>query len=263
MSDGSPASSPAGGKSSTEKAWPRLLTKRWIPPATAAAPSGERTGPAFAAPVTEVADRARGRAFNREEAQDGQSEARASRTGGTGMARPHSQRGSRQRLNSASEEELAELPMVGAERAKQLVSNRPFDSWAEWSGFRALRRHDRRPEERGRSRLTRKRLSATGTNRCSAISRVFLGSIASNSSSRTITYSPFPSCWERSLCSGLTQDCPIPASHSRPLRSSWGVSMVVTAFPVLARILSDCGISRTEGHTIPGIAEPMDWLARR
>lgn len=32
-------------------------------------------------------------------------------------------------LNSASEEELAELPVIGAARARALVADRPFDSW--------------------------------------------------------------------------------------------------------------------------------------
>lgn len=34
-------------------------------------------------------------------------------------------------LNSASEQELADLPMVGAERAKRLSENRPFNSWED------------------------------------------------------------------------------------------------------------------------------------
>jgi DNA uptake protein ComE-like DNA-binding protein len=32
-------------------------------------------------------------------------------------------------LNSASVEELAKLPMVGPDRAKDIVNNRPFRSW--------------------------------------------------------------------------------------------------------------------------------------
>jgi len=32
-------------------------------------------------------------------------------------------------LNSASEEEIANLPMVGLERAKRLCESRPFGSW--------------------------------------------------------------------------------------------------------------------------------------
>lgn len=32
-------------------------------------------------------------------------------------------------LNSASEQDLAQLPMVGAERAKALIQHRPFHSW--------------------------------------------------------------------------------------------------------------------------------------
>jgi hypothetical protein len=34
-------------------------------------------------------------------------------------------------LNSASEEELADLPMVGAERAHRLIEHRPFESWED------------------------------------------------------------------------------------------------------------------------------------
>jgi DNA uptake protein ComE-like DNA-binding protein len=34
-------------------------------------------------------------------------------------------------LNSASEEELAELPMVGPERARRLIEHRPFNSWED------------------------------------------------------------------------------------------------------------------------------------
>lgn len=34
-------------------------------------------------------------------------------------------------LNSADEQTLADLPMVGPERAQALIRNRPFDSWAE------------------------------------------------------------------------------------------------------------------------------------
>jgi len=34
-------------------------------------------------------------------------------------------------LNAASEDELAELPMVGPERARALVQNRPFRSWSD------------------------------------------------------------------------------------------------------------------------------------
>ncbi len=34
-------------------------------------------------------------------------------------------------LNSASEEEIADLPMVGPDRARELVRNRPFGSWEE------------------------------------------------------------------------------------------------------------------------------------
>lgn len=32
-------------------------------------------------------------------------------------------------LNTVSEQELADLPMVGPERAKDLVAHRPFESW--------------------------------------------------------------------------------------------------------------------------------------
>ena len=34
-------------------------------------------------------------------------------------------------LNTAEEQELSQLPMVGPERAKQLVQNRPFKSWQD------------------------------------------------------------------------------------------------------------------------------------
>jgi DNA uptake protein ComE-like DNA-binding protein len=34
-------------------------------------------------------------------------------------------------LNQASEEQLAELPMVGPEKAKAIIENRPFESWAD------------------------------------------------------------------------------------------------------------------------------------
>jgi DNA uptake protein ComE-like DNA-binding protein len=34
-------------------------------------------------------------------------------------------------LNTASEDELAELPMVGRERARALAENRPFKSWED------------------------------------------------------------------------------------------------------------------------------------
>ena len=34
-------------------------------------------------------------------------------------------------LNSASEEQLAEIPSVGPEKAQVLVRHRPFDSWTE------------------------------------------------------------------------------------------------------------------------------------
>ncbi len=34
-------------------------------------------------------------------------------------------------INSAPEDELAQLPMVGAERARQLAQHRPFRSWQD------------------------------------------------------------------------------------------------------------------------------------
>ena len=34
-------------------------------------------------------------------------------------------------LNKASEQELADLPMVGPDRAKTLAQNRPYKSWAD------------------------------------------------------------------------------------------------------------------------------------
>jgi DNA uptake protein ComE-like DNA-binding protein len=34
-------------------------------------------------------------------------------------------------LNTASEQELAELPMIGPERARDLIRGRPFESWSE------------------------------------------------------------------------------------------------------------------------------------
>ena len=38
-------------------------------------------------------------------------------------------------LNTASEAELADLPMVGPERAKRLCQQRPFKSWDEVEGI--------------------------------------------------------------------------------------------------------------------------------
>jgi DNA uptake protein ComE-like DNA-binding protein len=37
-------------------------------------------------------------------------------------------------LNTASEDELAELPMVGRKRAEDLVRHRPFKSWEDVEG---------------------------------------------------------------------------------------------------------------------------------
>jgi DNA uptake protein ComE-like DNA-binding protein len=36
-------------------------------------------------------------------------------------------------LNTAPEEELADLPMVGPRRARELIQHRPFKSWDEVS----------------------------------------------------------------------------------------------------------------------------------
>jgi DNA uptake protein ComE-like DNA-binding protein len=34
-------------------------------------------------------------------------------------------------INTASKEEIASLPRIGAERAQTLINERPFDSWDE------------------------------------------------------------------------------------------------------------------------------------
>jgi competence protein ComEA len=38
-------------------------------------------------------------------------------------------------LNTASEEQIADLPMVGPQRARRLIEARPFRSWDEIAGL--------------------------------------------------------------------------------------------------------------------------------